>query len=259
MRRSFILLSIPALLLPLPVFAQTDWYKKTATPGAGLTATLSAHDANPAAPKFIYVLKASGFPAGGQVSIVITDLNTTGPTEAARKPPSGYPYDPEVAFEKGAVLVARTRDPVLVDEKGNIAHADGVPFSVDIPDPAPGETFIVSMLSLAKKKKIGTYVKITPVPIEAKDGTCYAEAILTAPSGAAYEIRAEGFPAGDPVRVTRDSRGQSVESKVKADKDGSWVLTVQTDGGGKSSGTLTTNISGHSCKLTLALPWTPKK
>ena len=242
MKPCFVFLLLYASLFPLFAFAQSDWYKKSETPGASLNATLIAHESISAASKFTYFLKTTGYPTGGKVLFLISNLSATQRTEPGR-----------------TVTVGKTWGPLLVDEKGNVLHLDGTPFGVDFRSPSPGESYVVSILSLPEKKQIKTFVKITPVPIESRDGPCYAEAILTAPAGTAYEIRAEGFSANEQVLIAQDSGEKIRESKIKAEKDGSWVLKIQTDGGGKSLGTLTTNITSPSCKLTLSLTWKPHK
>jgi hypothetical protein len=257
MKRCFIFLLLNSSFFPLFAFAQADWYKKSATPGAGLTATLNEHESISAASKFTYYLKASGFPAGANVSVLITNL-------AAAKLPDADPagtvknaYDPAAIDQKIAGLSRRVREPLMVDENGRVLYLDGTIFGVGFSNPVPGESFVVSLVTSEKKLKIGAFVRITPVPIEVKDGSCSADAVLMASAGAAYEIYARGFPAREQALVSWSIQGKVRESKIKADQNGAWNLNIQTARDGKSYGTLTANISGPSCKLILLLPFTP--
>jgi hypothetical protein len=156
----------------------------------------------------------------------------------------------------GRQMIAQVRGPLSVDEQGDVLGVDGKRYRVSLRGTAPGETYVLRLFATGKEK-IESSVPVTPIPIEANDGNCHAQAILSGTGGIEYEILGKGFPSKSEIGFERSFEGKVQTKKIEAREDGTWRMKVDAIGSRKIGADFAVTFSGQSCRLVLNLPWRP--
>ena len=231
--RLWFLVGLTLVFSSMGAFWQSGFGKPT--PGTELVAEQVERKEVSGSIVFTYVLKANGYPVGERVGLMLEPA-------AVGKPDS-----------EGRTMVGHFGGPMTVDEKGTLLRVNGAACTVAFHGLRPGETYYISIMSMGKKQLRST-TRVTPVPLEAKGGSCKVEAILTAATGDAYEIRGTGFQPKEQVGVTRKSGGKVNEDKVKAGDDGTWKLKVKLATKGQAVETVEMTFAGQTCEPPLIMP-----
>ena len=259
--RKFRLLAVTLLfvgsVLSGQVYAKDpDWGPKFATPGITLVLKESARDTaaswqahavaglggifttKPSWKKegihseVIYRLEVSGLPQGKKYSVWFKEF-------------AGSAVELRIEFKSdgsGRFYSEKKKSKLYLDE-----------MTIAALDYSKGEPFEVAVIS--SDKKIKTFAKAYPIPIEAREGNCRIWMELISPDGNAFVVQGEGFQPEKELTTTSRSDGEVIESKVKVGSDGTFGAGLLPAVEGKKSGTASYTVVSGSCSLTLEYEW----
>ena len=151
------------------------------------------------------------------------------------------------------------KDPIRIDSNVQLDSAgtvlqssDKQPLSLSFMGISKGEAERAALVS--DDQQVVASAKVIPFPIEVTKGSCHiaVEQILL---GQAFGVRGTGFAAGEEVAISCKCKKNQVQTRVKADPQGSWETVLAPVEPGKQSGTTPIEFVGRTCRLGLDLVW----
>lgn len=200
-------------------------------------------------------------------SIFLTELSRSGPIVKYRLHAKGLPHDNTYTLMQWPVTQKSPTENlsgITLDQSGQAICAGkagtcGTPDNPDDPidlvlSPARGEPFRFALIS-TDDKKLKAFLKVVPVPIEAKSNGCTLAAILLMPRGELVELEGSGFqPDGDLQMEVSSGKEHQIQT-VKAAQDGTWFSAILPYVKGARQGTTRAKAIDAKCSPELSFEW----
>jgi len=218
-----------------------DWWSpKEATPGVKLTVREESHE--------------NAKTASGPRKVV-----------AIKLVPSGYPKDKR--YELWGVWLGGRTDRILelrVDEAGELRmHFPKYPkpggrlrdMSMRLGGFAKGEALQYALVSTDRKVK--TFAKIIPFPLEDKQGSCQLWLELVATDGNTFVAQGDGFEPGEVVTTISRSNGEALRNKLTVTGEGSLPGVLLSPAAISRKHRASYTVTGRSCTVSVDYAWGP--
>jgi len=151
------------------------------------------------------------------------------------------------------------KDPIPIDSNvqfdsaGTVLQSsDKQPLSLSFMGISKGEAERAALVS--DDQQVVASVKMIPFPIEVTNGSCHV-AVEQVLLGQVFGVRGTGFAAGEEVAISCKCKKNELQTRAKADPQGSWEAALVPVETGKQSGTTPMEFVGRTCRLGLDLVW----
>jgi hypothetical protein len=205
--------------------------------------------------------------SSSDASIFLKELSRSGPIIKYRLFAKGLPHESKYTLVQWPVTQTGPTENlhgVTLDESGQAVCAGrpdtcGSPGNPNDPidlvlSPVKGEPFRLALVS-AEDKNVRAFLKVVPVPNDARDKSCLLEAILLMPHGEIVEIEGSGFePKSDLEMESRSGKEHQVKT-VKASSEGRYESAILPFVKGEQHGTTHVKINSAKCSPELSFDW----
>jgi hypothetical protein len=108
---------------------------------------------------------------------------------------------------------------------------------------------------ISKDGRFRVFAQAIPFPIDVSSGPCHLSAVMTQENYLGLFIRITGFQPGEDMVIETQSQAERLQSKAKASEQGTYNSALFPSVKGKRSGKVWFNVTAHTCKVGIELPW----
>lgn len=209
-----------------------EWGPKYATPGTELRLEEIERKTISGRKAVVYRLVPSGFPKGTAVDVWHWKIDAS-----PQRMVTGH-------------VVGKSGEVVLQNDPTDELQLVATHF-------AKGELFLIGLFTA--DGSVRAFGKVTPFPIEARDGRCRLWVELLSPRGDVFAYGGEGFEADEDLTVVQWSNGERITKTARASSDGTLPYSVVFPAvSGKTTGTVSATVTGRACKVKVEYAWGPR-
>lgn len=211
------------------------WGPNLNSPHASISLRKEKSDTGPVVK---YRLYATGLPRQSKYSLVTWPVTQLGPSTG---------LEGVTLNESGLAICAGLA--------GTCGSADKPNDPIDLTFiPVKGEPFRVALIS-ASDPKLKAFLKIVPIPNEAKDKGCSIQAVLLLPGAVEVAIEGSGFPPNAALTLETNSEGEQHSGTGKTDSNGNYFSVILPYVQGMQRGTAHVKLNAAECQPALSFQW----
>lgn len=223
----------------------SSWMPTKSSPGASIVFREETRIAQGAKTLMAYKVAASGLTAGKNYTLYTWRFGNSQPATIA----IGYSVD-----ASGKMVCAsypyRGAPDRIIDRWCKTNLEDVVLALSDYQRAASLRAALIST-----DESVMAFGQVIPFPIQASDKNCRIWVEQVSFDGTLFTIWGEGFEAGEVIRATTTSEGETQTHDTKVSPDGRYILIISPAVMGKNSGTASYMVVGKSCQASLKLDW----